>query len=446
MIVILHGWSDDSASLVRLAEAVAAMRPASQVVPLYLGDYTSMDDDVDFDDLANAMQQAWSDSGLPTAARSVDVIVHSTGALVARHWMTLNYEPETNPIRRLVMLAPANFGSHLAHKGASFLARVVKGYKAKRMFHTGAKILQGLELASEFSTRLAMVDRFDPDKRWYGSGRVLATALVGTRGYSGIAAAANTPGSDGTVLVSTANLNPARLSVDFATDPLHPKVNATQPFGRTAFCRIPNENHSTIAFKDHGPANPITVELIQRALSVDDDGFDAHCDAVADLSERHRLQEADGIDTAGYQNTVLHVADNQSREVGDYFVEFFVKRSGVDNEDKPVTARIQREALREVHINKSNSARRSLKFDCGRLASILQDAGRPLHMSITASPEVSSTGSVGYRTIAYNDIGSVTVKEAGLSNLFVADRTLLVDLSLRRIQEPGVMRFKRLKK
>ncbi len=72
----------------------------------------------------------------------MDLVVHSTGALVARHWLTSQYQADQHPVRRLVMLAPANFGSHLAHKGRSFPGRVVKGFSSQRRFHTGTRLLE----------------------------------------------------------------------------------------------------------------------------------------------------------------------------------------------------------------------------------------------------------------------------------------------------------------
>ena len=63
---------------------------------------------------------------------------------------------------------------------------------------------------------------------------MLATVLVGTDGYGGISAAANTNGSDGTVLVSTANLDPAFVRFDFASQPGKPKFEMRGANGRTA--------------------------------------------------------------------------------------------------------------------------------------------------------------------------------------------------------------------
>ncbi|MCB1633100.1 MAG: hypothetical protein KDI51_00850 [Xanthomonadales bacterium] len=441
MIVILHGWSDRSASFKRLAALISTLGLPGPVAPIMLGDYVSMDDDVHFDDIADAMQRAWLDGGLPTAPRSVDLVVHSTGALVARYWMTRHFTPDTNPIRRLLMLAPANFGSHLAHKGTSFLGRVVKGFKSKRLFHTGANILAGLELASPFSWELAMLDRFDAQRRWYGPGRVLATVLVGTAGYSGISAAANADGSDGTVLVSTAQLNPAMLELDFVTDPQKPRPLLSTSNGETAFCRLPKDNHSTAAAKDGGPRNPLARELIKAALSVTDAGFTDHCTNLALQNAQFRRDEVGKESTQGYQNTVVWVSDQYEADVRDYFLEAFAKLPNANREDRRLTGLIQTDVLTSVHTNHDNPAVRSLKFNCDRLQDLLVLANRSLYIAITASPEIADTRTAGYSTVSYNDIGSIQITPSELGRIFEPDRTLLVRLKLRREQTKGLVQF-----
>ena len=64
MIVLLHGWSDRSESFKPLAAELARLG-LQDIVPIYLGDYVSMDDDVSFDDIAQAMHAAWRKAGLP---------------------------------------------------------------------------------------------------------------------------------------------------------------------------------------------------------------------------------------------------------------------------------------------------------------------------------------------------------------------------------------------
>lgn len=440
MIVLLHGWSDDSDSFKPLMRQLGKLG-LRDIVPVYLGDYVSMDDDVTYEDIVQAMQRAWRSARLPTAPRSVDVIVHSTGALVIRHWMTSYFQPETNPVRRLLMLAPANFGSHLAHKGVSFLGRIVKGFRSQRLFHTGEKILRGLELASPFTWNLARRDRFDDAQRWYGPGRVLATVLVGTAGYGGISAAANTNGSDGTVLVSTAHLDPMFAQFDFATDPAHPRLTMLEPNGHTAFCRMPGENHSTLACKDDGPRNPETLDLVKRALSVDDAGFDAHCQALAALNAAHRRAEQDSTYAQGYQNVVMFVEDDHKRPVLDYFIEVFTKLKSRNAVDSRMTEIVQREVMASVHVNQVNSAFRSLKMNCDILQSQLIGNMPPLQVSITAHPEIADTGSVGYSTLAYQDIGSIRIDIGDLGRVFTPDRTLLVHLVIKRFQVEKLVRF-----
>lgn len=287
MLVIIHGWSDTHHSFVRLSRRLVDDGVISDVKHVHLGDYVSLDDDVTFDDLIHALQIAWKREQLSTAPRSIDIVVHSTGGLVIRHWMTTFFKPSTNPIKRLLMLAPANFGSPLAHKGRSFVGRIVKGFKSDRPFQTGTHILKALELASPFSWELSQRDRFGSET-WYGPGRVLCTVLVGTTGYSGISAAANENGTDGTVRVSTAHLNPALVNFDFAADPQKPKLSLEEANGSTAFARIPNENHSTIALKDSGPKNAHTLSFIKEALQVTDATFPMFMDKLEVFSEAAR--------------------------------------------------------------------------------------------------------------------------------------------------------------
>lgn len=129
-LVIIHGWSDTSKSFQGL-ERELVKRLQIQPTVIRWADYVSLVDAVTLADISEAMNQAWTDNGLPRTPRSVDVIVHSTGGLVIRDFQHKYFGDGTgkkSPIRHLVMLAPANFGSSLAHKGRSFVGRVLKGW------------------------------------------------------------------------------------------------------------------------------------------------------------------------------------------------------------------------------------------------------------------------------------------------------------------------------
>jgi hypothetical protein len=436
MLVVIHGWSDSSKSFEKLSRHLAA-NGIEDVRHIRLGNYVSLDDDVTFDDLAAALEKAWTAQKIPVAPRTVDVIVHSTGALVIRHWMTRYKTATTNPVFRLLMLAPANFGSPLAHKGRSFVGRVVKGFKSDRRFQTGEKILMGLEMASPFSWQLALRDRFSATD-WYGPGRILCTVLVGSSGYTGISAAANEDGSDGTVLVSTANLNPILVEMDFCNDPQKPVLKVTKARGATAFVRLNPENHSSIAYKERDFRSNQTLGFIKAALSVTDATFDAHvanCDAV---SAQMRAASASEKSAHGFQNTVVRLTDSQDDNVADYFLEFFAKQADRNVADDKVTAVIQERVLGKVHVYSENCAYRSIKFDTTTLASEVQAKDRPLYVSITAMPDVRKTRSVGYSTFGWDDIGSIKLTVARQNQLFAPDRTALIDIKIRREQTEKV--------
>jgi pimeloyl-ACP methyl ester carboxylesterase len=444
MLVILHGWSDRSSSFTRLARFIGSEGLGGRkVVEIWLGDYVSMDDDVTYDDLAHAMDRAWRERKLPTAARSVDIVAHSTGALVVRYWLNRFYSAKRNPIRRMLLLAPANFGSHLAHKGHSLLARVWKGFKSKRTFNTGAKLLRGLELASPFTWQLALHDRFNEGEPWYGPGRILATVLVGSTGYDGISAAANEPGSDGTVLVSSANLQPLTVVMDFATNPKAPRFHFKEANGVTAFCRIPGDNHSTIAWKDGGPRNKDVPKLVRDALTVTDDTFGEHVSSLAAKSAENRTIDRGKFYSQGYQNTVIRVRDDHGVDVSDYFIEVFAKHYGSNRPDNALTRQIQEKV--HIHAHKCGHAPsfRALRFNCDALGAMIVEPGKPLYVSLTALPDITATRSVGYSTLEYMDIGSIRLDPPNIQRLFQADRTVLVDLRIKRQFVDNLVAFKR---
>src|ERR1039458_1437592 len=162
-VVILHGWSDTSDSFAPLAKFLEARD--FRIVDLFLADYISMDDDVSIEDAAKAMQAAVTAKITGGELQTpFDLIVHSTGGLVARTWLSAycaGMEPGQMPVQRLVMIAPANFGSKLADVGQTILGRVVKGWD--QGFHTGKLMLDGLALGSPFQWDLASLDLFAID-------------------------------------------------------------------------------------------------------------------------------------------------------------------------------------------------------------------------------------------------------------------------------------------
>jgi pimeloyl-ACP methyl ester carboxylesterase len=427
-IVLIHGWSDSSRSFRRLQQLLRSRLGVDTHV-ISLADWISMHDDVSYPDLGRAMQAAWEKAGLPATPRSVDLIVHSTGALVTREWMTAFHTPSTVPIHRLLMLAPANFGSQLAHKGQAFIGRVVKGWK--NGFRTGEKILRGLELASPYTWELAGRDLF-VDQPWYGRGRILATVLVGNTGYTGISSIANEAGSDGTVRLSTANLLASEITLDLSDPSAAPTVSARSANAAVGFGVLDRENHSTIALKDDGTVNPATTELLLAALQVEDADFPAG--ATDPFPWQQALDDKawpGASSNRQFQNTVVHLADDLGHDVGDFFFEFYREP---DKKDARFEARFYKDVVGKVHPFEKNTAYRSLYLDIDALKRLAGEMPMdPLYISVAAAPEYAPPKTpVGYRTFRPREIGQLAVPADRRAAFFSPHRTLFVRIRIAR--------------
>lgn len=438
-LVIIHGWSDDSSSFATLGFMLSqsmGITPTS----IRLGDWISMNDEVTMLDVAAALDMAWQHYGLPTTARGADIVVHSTGALVVREWMTRYHTPQTVPIHRLLMLAPANFGSPLAHKGHSFIGRSIKGWNQPG-FQTGRQILKALELGSPYTYELASRDLFPPAEPWYGPGRILCTVLVGDTGYKGIASIANEDGSDGTVRISTANLNAARLTLQLDEKNQLQGFALQKSAGDIAFGILAGENHSSIIFKNRQSANHLPLQMIQGALMVDDKGWKAWISTLA-----HQTQG--GGDRYRFQNTVVCLRDQLGHRVQDYFVEMY----RTTHDDDFFEQRLYAKFIDSVHPYEDDPSYRALYLNIGILDKMrpkIQKKGG-LYFSFLASPAyvaglpdgTPSRHPVGYAPILPDESGGVKIAPENLDDFFAAHRTLLVDAQIHRIVDPSVFRVK----
>lgn len=433
MLVIVHGWSDHATSFVPL-QSELANRLGVKVTPINLAEWLSMDDLVTYDDLVTRFDGAWNQNNLPRTPWSVDVIVHSTGSLLVRAWLTKFFpDPLTAPIKHFVMLAPANFGSPIAHKGTSFIGRVVKGWDSPKMFEVGEILLKGLELASPYTWNLADLDLFG-SVSYYGPNKILATVLAGNAGYTGISSAANEPGSDGTVRVSTANLNALYVSADL-TDPANPKFDPPEASkGEVGFRVMDGLNHGTI----HDPTQPGVTDAIVTALTVEDSGFQAYCDRLSDdtrvvLSNREAASDAYYW---GYQNTVILVKDQYGTHVDDYFIEFY--GDGVDTFWEEL---FHTQVIEDVHAFGDDPGYRSLLIDTKTLRNAGAKApGGALRVSLTATPDISKS-EVGYSTFGDADIGGLTLTPNDLTSLFQPNRTVFIEITIKRQQRDEIVQF-----
>jgi pimeloyl-ACP methyl ester carboxylesterase len=398
-VVILHGWSDTSRSFHPLADFLAAT--GRVVSPLWLGDYISLDDDVRIPDVAKQLHAVLRERiGNGTIQVPFDMVVHSTGGLVVREWLATYYSasPANVPIRRLLMLAPANYGSKLASMGQSLLGRVLKGWD--NWFHTGKEMLNALELSSPYLWDLVERDQFTSNGAGpglYGDGRVWPFVIVGTHPYPNLLRQiVNEDGADGTVRVAAANLNTVGVTLDFTSTNEDPIATPWARYYQGTFplAVLQMRTHGSIIDPNGGDISSETpqqkqllADLILQALNC---RSQAEYETIANSWVQIAEQAVSATDSRFHQFEQLnvYVIDDEGNPVEDYFLEF--AGPSTDARDD-ATVYFQRSVLEDVHTNTLTGARRCLYADRNNLLSgfyprIAQGQPRILTMSISANP------------------------------------------------------------
>ncbi|MDP2133570.1 MAG: hypothetical protein Q8J99_08180 [Sulfuritalea sp.] len=411
-VLIVHGWSDTSDSFLPLARFLAGH--GFEAKTLWLGDYISMEDDIRVQDVAIRMAEV-IDQRIAAGEldSSFDVIVHSTGGLVVRAWMTTRYKSDIArcPMQRLLMLAPANYGSKLAAIGKSMLGRLVKGFR--HGFHTGTSMLNDLELASPFQWELAQRDVLvapgGDTGRYYGDGAVLPFVIVGTRGYTGmLRQIANENGSDGTVRVCAANLNARGVTIDFReSDPERMmQVWPSRLEHDIPLAVLPTRTHGSIVDPERvDPDNQDDMvetdaerqtlgALILEALGCKDyAGYRAiqqRWDELTEATAQRRFDQGDNPHAEAYHQYLqlnAYVVDDHGKPVPDYFLEFFSNPARGDDQSNVY---LHSNVLEDVKKNSQSEALRNLYFDRTDLVdgyyTRFSKADKPvLYMSIDAT-------------------------------------------------------------
>ena len=341
-VLILHGWSDTRASFEPLKQTLC--HHGYETESVYLGSYQSMEDHVTFDNLAAGFQarltELKSQGALTLAPYSLDIIAHSTGGPVLRHWLTHYLQNVCHgdlaqcPVHRIILLAPANFGSRLAAQGQSALAMLFKG-GIKHGFQTGKRILEGLELGSPFLWQLAHNDLLGKESIYPCEDNKGPYVFVfsGTRTYDDlrgfVAPGATEDGSDGTVRAASASMNGIKLTVDFSAPDHNRRLVVQGQLNKPiAFKLIEGVNHSEIIRPQGTPGSQSVVGLILQCLAV---GSDNEYTTIREsfLRENEEFYQrqrelSDGKGVARYQQFIIRVCDSMGVEVEDYRLAFHV--------------------------------------------------------------------------------------------------------------------------
>lgn len=394
--LILHGWSDCSNSFKKLKKYLVNHK-MGKVETIFYGDYESREDHITYNDVIDGLYDQFIEKGfIDTNGKKrchLNVIVHSTGGLVIRHWIWRFYYRDKDrikdcPVKKLIMLAPANFGSPLAHRGRSFLGRLFKGrWKIGDMLEVGQNLLDGLELASPYQWELAHNDLLFPTP-YYSAEKIQTTILVGIKDYEGLRGWVNKPGTDGTVVIAGTSLDSAKLVLDYTHTAGSEPTRRLQweyqnPPDDFAFGVLDGIDHGSIVDPTSPNKDEVVGKFILTALKSND------------VSSFRKLIRALETETRGtyeinpgkpeYQQFLLHVVDDHGNSVPDFTVEFFVfqasknvggiiKRDTFSEKEPEMSRKVNEMICSEFHKHSKDSSYRRFLVNPERIEKFLNTA------------------------------------------------------------------------
>lgn len=386
-LILIHGYSDRGKSFEtwkRLLSKSDDLKDRIHIVT-----YESLTDEVTIKDIAEGFDRALRTKAGLAADEPFDAIVHSTGMLVIRSWLA-NFPERRARLKRLIGIAPATFGSPLAHTGRSTLGAIFKGKKelGADFLEAGREVLFGLELGSRFTWDLAHEDLIGErgKKGFYGLDAATPYVFVfcGNTAYGGLRRLVNKPGTDGTVRFAGCALNTRKITMDLTRPAesdatksrfrLEPWTNADIPVHL-----VDGLNHETILTK---PSEAL-VERVKAALSVD-----SRADFEAWSAATTAAFAADRARSKRFQQFVVHAVD----ERGDGIEDFNLQLLAPDDSGK--VEELQGFDL-DVHVYQRDPSYRCFHVD---LDSVDLDSLKGLYIEVTASTGSRLVGYLGYDT------------------------------------------------
>lgn len=408
--LIIHGYSDCSKSFIRLKNFLIGQQVGEVMTILYVN-YQSREDDLTLNDVADGLNEKLIEQGLirqdGTSDHTFNIIVHSTGGLVIRHWIACYYGDKNRiegcPVKKIIMLAPANFGSPLAHRGKSFLGSLVKGrWKVGDFLEVGRRILNSLELASPFQWELAHRDLLVPAP-WYTRDQIQLTIIVGLEDYEGIRGLVNAPGTDGTVVIAGTCLDTAKITLDFCnpgelSQDYEPFTWAeSRPVSDFAFTVLPAYNHGTIVSEIDAEEENHVSRLILKALRQDRNSFG---NFIRDLDEL-RLRTYEDSKKPVYQQFILRAIDDLGEAVNDFNLEFnLLKCKRIDGhlvvkdrkrftaQEEKLSGRLQTIMSAGFYTNSKKPSYRRMLVNLAELDDLLAEAKKTLKSEVAVTARI----------------------------------------------------------
>ena len=400
-IVLLHGYSSDADGLKPWRDALTddALADDVRIKDIRLGNYISLSSEITIRDIAEGFDRALREQGGLGPDEEFDAIVHSTGSLVIREWL-VSYEGRRRRLKHLIGLAPANFGSPMAHRGRSVLGALLKGSKDPRspdFLEPGDRVLSALELGSSYTWDLAHRDLLtaedvagdvspkdlkpiysrEPDTPY-------PFVFIGLERYMAQNLVVHEDGYDGTVRWAGAALNSRKLVIDLTRAPTttpEERVQASPPpppGAEIPLMLVAGLNHATILKK---PGE--LIEPVLDALKVDS------ADAYKQWTEKYAGVTGTGEpltdQPARWQQFVVRVVDERGDPVPDYYMALGTGRGA---EFQPLD-----EFSMDVHTYRNDPSFRCFHVNLDAIPAV---RGGDLQLRLLASSGTPWVGYYGY--------------------------------------------------
>jgi len=441
-LVLVHGYGSSGAAFGKWKAALVGA--GRKVEEISIGNYVTLNNEVTVDDIANGFQHALHLKGIDKGP--FDAIVHSTGMLVVRSWLTATKVPSRiKLLKHLVALAPATFGSPIAAKGRSLLGRIFMGSKqlGPDFLNSGNLVLSNLELASEYTWTLAHNDLIDTKLYDPSPDTPYVFVFDGTDDYGRLAEIflpGDQKGSDGVVRWSGVALNTRKITLNLGLPQAAVTWSDWSNLLDIPLIPVAGLNHNQILSQ---PPDEL-VSLVLKALQVNSkDDFDKfHSDAVANAAVVQQGKEKLAENGNRWQQFVVHAKDSHGSPITDYSIEILA--IAADNTETSVSG-----FEADVHPFAADNSFRCFHVDLDALPAL---DGRRLVARIIAS---TGTDLVGYQGYGSNvaegatpnfgpvdlDISGYDGAQPGKPALFWPFTTTLIEIVLNREPMPPVKIF-----
>ena len=350
-VVLIHGYSDRGESFARWRNVLAAR--GIHATDISVCTWESLTNEVSIKDVAEGLDRALRTRAGLDADQPFDAIVHSTGMLVIRAWLT-TYAERRDRLRHLIALAPATFGSPLAHKGRSWLGALFKGNRewGPDFLEAGDLILDGLELGSRYTWDLAHLDLLGAAPMYGPTGSTpYAFVFCGNVPYRGLKRLIGEAGTDGVVRLAGCALNTRKIVVDLTRDSA--RSAGTDRTRVEPWSNVDDLPLHVVNGADHGsiladPPDPL-IELVVAAL-----GVNTRAQYDAWRTDADRRLGAGRTKTDAWQQFVIRVIDERNDPVRDWNLQILAgDERRLDAFDADVHTYRSDPSLRSFHVNLS---------------------------------------------------------------------------------------------